>query len=640
MSAALHARASGILLLAGLAASLGFDGRRLWPFTLALGFLLAALAWSAAARPPRLVRPSPLASALLALWAWLALGVLWSRVPYVSAIQAWWQGAAAVSFLALVLSPQPAATWRTVGGGAAALAVALALWGLGQWLLADEQPHGPFANPNSHAAFLNVAALGLLGTCLAAAPRGRAWHAALGTFGLLVLGMAAVGSRGALLAFAGGLALVLGAAANAGRRRDALAAAAVAAAAVAAASLLTHGRPVTRIATLGDPLSAGADRLVIWRGALELLAGAPWHGEGPGTFWLLYPAVREPEDTSGGYHAHNDYLELAIEAGVPAVVLVAAVGLAAVLAWRRVWTRGPRHTLEGAGLLAAVAATAAHSLVTFNLYVLPILVACGACLGRLELLSRERCERRAQAGGRGPAKRQALLAGLVWLVPAAWLGSLALGEHALTEGRALAARGELRAALEALARAERLAPGLDAPAANRAELLIHLLGRLRERNAPPPELETVHRAALDALARARARNPLRADLPYLRARLAAVGALPEGPGWRDTARRALREALRLDPLHVEAREALARLLLEEGRRGRARALLREGLERWHPPSTRYLRFLRAAARTLEALGDAAGARLARQRAAETARALAAMRAGRDVLRAPGSAAAP
>lgn len=624
MTATAHARASGALLLAGLAASLGFDGRRLWPFSLALACLLAALAWSVATRPPGDVRPSPLAAALLALWTWLALGVLWSRIPYVSAIQAWCQGAAAVAFLAVVLSPRPAATWRTAAGGAAALALGLAVWGLGQWLLADEQPHGPFANPNSHAAFLNLAALALLGTWLAAAPRERARRAWLGAFGLLVLGMAAVGSRGALLAFAGGLALVLGAAARAGRRPDALAAAAVAVAAVATASLLTHGRPVARIATLGDPLSAGADRLVIWRGALELLASAPWHGEGPGTFWLLYPAVREPADTSGGYHAHNDYLELAIEAGVPAVVLVAAVGLAALVAWWRAWARGTRHGLEAAGLLAAVAATAAHSIVTFNLYVLPLLVACGACLGRLELLARERREPPAQAGARGPAKRRALLAWLAWLVPATWLASLALGERALMEGRRLAARGELRAALEALDRAERLAPGLDAPAANQAELLIHLLGQLRERGAPRPELATVHRAALEALARARARNPLRADLPYLRARLAAVGALLEGPGWRETARRALEEALRLEPLHVEARGALARLLLEEGRRDRARSLLREGLERWHPPTRRYLRFLHGSARVLEALGDADGAHLARARAAEVAEALAAL----------------
>lgn len=65
-------------------------------------------------------------------------------------------------------------------------------------------------------------------------------------------------------------------------------------------------------------------RLDIWRGAWPLLGVHPWRGLGMGTFHIYYAATRS-EFYSGGFYAHNDFLQLAIEMGFPCVLALLAL---------------------------------------------------------------------------------------------------------------------------------------------------------------------------------------------------------------------------------------------------------------------------------------------------------------------------
>ncbi len=105
------------------------------------------------------------------------------------------------------------------------------------------------------------------------------------------------------------------------------------------------------------------------RDALPLLNEYGWSGSGGGTFYTVFPAM-QPQAYSGFYdHAHNDYLQFAIELGVPLTMLL--------LAWL-LWLgylalqvmRSHDHKLERGlcfGVLMALCHMALHSTVDFSL---------------------------------------------------------------------------------------------------------------------------------------------------------------------------------------------------------------------------------------------------------------------------------
>ncbi|MFQ5668319.1 MAG: O-antigen ligase family protein, partial [Candidatus Binatia bacterium] len=114
--------------------------------------------------------------------------------------------------------------------------------------------------------------------------------------------------------------------------------------------------------------TGAAERWMPVRGALAMVADFPLAGVGPGNFEFTFPAYR---DFGGSRftHVHNDYLELAVEAGLPALLLVAAliIGL-----YRRAGAALRNHTEEPYllwGALVGVTALLLHSWADFNLHI-------------------------------------------------------------------------------------------------------------------------------------------------------------------------------------------------------------------------------------------------------------------------------
>jgi O-antigen ligase len=91
-------------------------------------------------------------------------------------------------------------------------------------------------------------------------------------------------------------------------------------------------------------------------------------GSGGGSFVQVYPRYEDVETASLEYlnHAHDDYVEVALEHGLPGLALIAAAfGLWFVRA-RKLWRRGEGDALSRAGSIV-IAIVFAHSLVDYPL---------------------------------------------------------------------------------------------------------------------------------------------------------------------------------------------------------------------------------------------------------------------------------
>ena len=111
-------------------------------------------------------------------------------------------------------------------------------------------------------------------------------------------------------------------------------------------------------------------RLYIYDATLKVVKEQPLTGVGPGGFIYALPKWRPPnalDFRSGQLHklvnyAHNDYLQIASEAGVPAAVFF-------VLFWLAVLGRAREAPIACSGLTFGVAALLVHGLVDGNLTV-------------------------------------------------------------------------------------------------------------------------------------------------------------------------------------------------------------------------------------------------------------------------------
>jgi O-antigen ligase len=106
----------------------------------------------------------------------------------------------------------------------------------------------------------------------------------------------------------------------------------------------------------------------VWKTTIEATADSFPVGTGLGTFEQVYRQHEDPGAVTSQYvnHAHNDYLELALELGAPGILLLLGFLAWWVLASFRVWT-SPLSTPVGRAATIASAAVLAHSLVDYPL---------------------------------------------------------------------------------------------------------------------------------------------------------------------------------------------------------------------------------------------------------------------------------
>ena len=228
---------------------------------------------------------------------------------------------------------------------------------------------GFFANGNHMASLLLasipfIAALGVTARERARDLRLRSAALALVGGGLVVvtLGLALNGS---LAGYGLGLPVVLASMVmlfGAQRRlgRGALAATAVAS---LAALAVIWASPISRGAE-----SSVSSRQEILANSIQLFDKFGLAGTGLGTFEKVYRLTERPDEVGRYYvnHAHNDYLELAVETGLPGVILILLF-----LAWwgRSIWQMARSPAVDQFALAGAIASAALllHSAVDYPL---------------------------------------------------------------------------------------------------------------------------------------------------------------------------------------------------------------------------------------------------------------------------------
>lgn len=331
---------------------------------------------------------TPLSWLLLGWLLWLPLTLVWSQSPGLSVPQvavllclplAWLAGRA------LHLRGQLS---RLLEYGLPTLLAVLLLWGLQQGPNTfTAKPQGPFNDPNTYAAVLNLLVLPLLACYLAADLTRQASWWRIGQLALLAATAFVAlltASRGASLALMLVLpALIWLARGRSDFKRKLLLLGTVIGCAYLAAYLVSGGANVgqrlVNTVTGGDPA-----RLMLMKSAWLMIQDHPWLGTGLGSFRLLYPQYRNSDEvaTAGGW-VHNDYLQFWQEAGLPMLFL--SLGLAAWVAWS-IWKTlrdaGP-EALPRMGYLAAIAAILLHALVNFLFFFALVSTLVGLYLARL-----------------------------------------------------------------------------------------------------------------------------------------------------------------------------------------------------------------------------------------------------------------
>lgn len=292
-------------------------------------------------------------------------------------------GAYRASWLAIVI---------LIGTFAAVLLGALQVGGSGEvalWYLYDDTNYGVatgfFANSNHMAALLVISVPFLFAIIVSLRQRARNPRAGsavllVAVAGLLVL-LVGIFLNGSLAVLLLGPAVVITSATmllpQGMRLRGPLTAVALAS---IAAILVVYLTP------LNDKLAASnatsfETRQTMWSTTIPAIKTNGLVGSGVGSFPQVYPQYEDPAAVTTTFvnHAHNDYLEVALEAGIPGMLLVVAFfiwwGSRAVPIWRSV--AADRYALAAS---IASAAILVHSLVDYPLRTAALSAIMAACL--------------------------------------------------------------------------------------------------------------------------------------------------------------------------------------------------------------------------------------------------------------------
>lgn len=310
---------------------------------------------------------------MLVWLAWLSVVVWLSRAHNVSWLTSWVLAGLPISYLAWGIAPDSARIWRTLRTVLLFAGPVFALWGLGQVVTGygNGQPVGPLVDKNAFAALMNLFWFTASVYFIRKVHVGGR-HLILQGLGMLLIAMTlfAAESRGATLTWLLLMPVVLWAGYKSTHNmRAAMLVLAIALAGYAGTATLLGLNVAHRTLNVEQDTSSNA-RLQLWKSAAEITRDHPFFGTGWGTFAASYPAYRDPEEnTTAGLYAHNDYIQLASEGGMPALILLLGIFACLLLQLKRSlsMTQNP-DALEATGLLLGVLALFIHAGVNFIFY--------------------------------------------------------------------------------------------------------------------------------------------------------------------------------------------------------------------------------------------------------------------------------
>lgn len=277
--------------------------------------------------------------------------------------------------------------WRYLRTALFVMSVVLALWAIWQvfFNIGNGRAQGPFQDRNLFAALTNLLWFPAAYLFLSAYNKHKSRQIVLGV-GLFIVsaGLFATTSRGGIATWLLLLPVLVWAAYRylASWQRIAWMLL-IAALAYLCSGLLLNATIAERTFTLNQDPSFSA-RLMLWQSSLNMLLAHPFFGSGWGTFINYYPAYRVPQEyTTAGMFAHNDYLQLAVEGGIPALLLQLCILSGVLIQLKRIlWHKFNDVAFESLTLLLGVLALFIHALVNFIFYQAVMNIVAGLYLAR------------------------------------------------------------------------------------------------------------------------------------------------------------------------------------------------------------------------------------------------------------------
>ena len=378
-------------------------------------------------------RPAAFMAFGLAVWvAWMIVQTV-PHLPRVLWNPVWTLFPSPVSGVDGTISADPAATWDTIAQVApigflaivafllgakrsraetmlrvvVLMAVGIALYGfaarflgLKQVFLISDDPYagfltGTFVGRNAAATYFILglsSALGLLEARLqdeyvdrTGARRPSAFRAVggavpyLAAAAVLLAALLDTGSRGGFMA--GGVALGVFVLLQTWRRSNR----ALSLILFAAVGVIAAGTLIVASDTLLHRLEPGLgtpDRLPAYRDTLDMIAALPWRGQGAGTFGEVFPLyhLRVPFEWIWT-RAHNSYLQMAAELGVPATILLTVIALGLGRYLLRGVSRSVDPVPAATAATVAAVAVAVHSTVDFSAQIEAVSLTLAALIG-------------------------------------------------------------------------------------------------------------------------------------------------------------------------------------------------------------------------------------------------------------------
>lgn len=330
--------------------------------------------------------------------AWLAIAPIFSTYPYASSVQA-----AELMTLPLVIfawaleARQHGSTnWQLTSRLLLPAGLALAIWGIFDFLLLRERSHGPLIDPNVYGALINLFLIPLAWNYLRTPRDAPGWESSrlkLAATGILALALFMTLSRGALIAFLAVTPLLIWL-----NRKDDLSGQRTAylVFVLAICYLFVKLGPIDTQSLSGlgieqfllnpsaymEQASSLQARFLLWKSTARMVQDSNlFVGSGLGTFKTLYPPYRLPGEHSLGNYVHNDYLQALQEGGL--IQLVFLVVFAVLIpGWLLYKNRAEddNNFRQAPGLLLAILSVSLHAVVNFIHFMVPVAILVGLYL--------------------------------------------------------------------------------------------------------------------------------------------------------------------------------------------------------------------------------------------------------------------
>jgi O-antigen ligase len=659
---------SSLLFCGALVASLFFNGSKfeflaISQILLLLVFLVIIL--TSYKRGIKISRTF-LSLSVTLFWSWLLLSSQFlPNTPAFIFIDFWWLGTLPMVFWLYILQPNANTFWKHASIFILLLGILLSTIGIYDFFVLREFPREPFLYKNLLGAFLNIIILIWTAKYLIRSNNRDNELSAyqlcvLASLFLLTYTVVLINSRGILLSLAVAFALLLSLSYHLAVRRKPIL---IILAVIIGASLLgtmssklySQGDDVTkRVATLQQPYNAGKSRFVIWEASCNLLKQSPWLGAGLGTYSLRYPPYRHPEDNNFGAYAHNDYLQIWIEGGLPALLFLVLIIISASIAFlksissnylsavvsnaahpahdiikkggdNRHTRRGSQnktehpviakmadkeeklalHKLEITGLFACLIVTALHSFFDFNLYTVPTMILLGLVLGRFHYMTTQNNPNVRQIGIdlQKYLKPHAFrtISVIAVTMPILYLAGVGVAKYQYNRGLYLVTRGSYEEALKCFGVAADFWRSYDAPYYGQATLIKLELQQVSKGDFAYRKKELER--AETFLSEAEKRSPLRPEIFHMRGLLYLENQDLAGTDGIEKAAANFEKALKLNPLFYHARVAYASLLGKAGKEQEALKVLKDGLHYTYTLNADILPYFKMSAKVMERFAD-------------------------------------